>query len=194
MTGVQTCALPIYVFNYTENSNPKAIFELPDSNIDTNTITVSVRPSAGNTQTTVYNQVTEILDVSSTSNVFFLQEGRGGKYQVYFGDGVIGKALTDGSVVTVTYLITNGATPNKADNFVGTAAIGAYTDFTIDVVSVAAGGTIRESVDNIKYSARAQYATQNRLVTVKDYEPYIKSHYPSVDAISVWGEIGRAHV
>lgn len=176
-----------YVFNYVENSNPKSVFVLPDNNIDTTTISVSVTPNVGNTSTQVYNQVTDILDVTSSSNVYFLQESKNGNYEIYFGDGVVGKALNDGAVVTVTYLVTNGVAANQTNGFVAATSIGAYSDIVVDVVDVASGGSTRETVDSIKYSAAAQYATQNRLVTVKDYESYIKSKYPSVDSLSVWG-------
>ena len=180
-------SLVSYVFNYTENSNPKSVFVLPDNNIDTKTISVSVSPNVGNTSTQVYNQVTDILDITSTSNVYFLQESKNGNYEIYFGDGVIGKALNDGAVVTVTYLVTNGVAANQTDGFIAAAPIGAYSDIVIDVVDVASGGATRETVDSIKYSAAAQYATQNRLVTTSDYESYIKSKYPSIDSLSVWG-------
>lgn len=176
-----------YVFNYVENSNPKSVFVLPDNNVDTTTISVSVTPNVGNTSTQVYSQVTDILDVTSESPVYFLQESKNGNYEIYFGDGVVGKALNDGAVVTVTYLVTNGVAANQANGFVAASSIGAYSDIVIDVIDVASGGATRETVDSIKYSAAAQYATQNRLVTVKDYESYIKSKYPSVDSLSVWG-------
>jgi len=180
-------SLVSYVFNYTENSNPKSIFVLPDNNIDTTTISVSVSPNVGNTSTQVYNQVTDILDITSSSEVYFLQESKNGNYEIYFGDGVVGKALNDGAVVTVTYLVTNGVAANQTDGFIAAASIGAYSDIVIDVVDVASGGATRETVDSIKYSAAAQYATQNRLVTTSDYESYIKSKYPSIDSLSVWG-------
>jgi len=176
-----------YVFNYVQNSNPKSVFVLPDNNIDTTTISVSVSPNSGNTSTQVYNQVTDILDVTSETPVYFLQESKNGNYEIYFGDGVVGKALNDGAVVTVTYLVTNGVAANQTNGFVAASSIGSYSDVLVDVVDVASGGATRETVDSIKYSAAAQYATQNRLVTVKDYESYIKSKYPSVDSLSVWG-------
>lgn len=176
-----------YVYSYDESSNPKNIFTIRDTTIDTGTITVSVQPNSGNTASSIYSKVEDILDISSTSEVFFLQEGRNGKYEIYFGDGVVGKKIPDGSFVTISYVVTKGDLSNGANAFIGTQNIGTYSTFTIDVVSVAAGGAINESVDSIKFSAAAQYATQNRLVTVKDYESYIKSKYPSVDSLSVWG-------
>lgn len=176
-----------YTFNYDESANPKSTFTLPDTSIDTSTITVSVRPSESNTSTTVYNKVTDILDVGADSAVFYLQESKGGKYQIYFGNGTVGRKIEDGSVVTVGYLSTNGELANKIDGFGMSSSIGAFTTGTISVVSVAGGGSDRETVDEIKSSSPVQFATQNRLVTKVDYESYIKKNYPSIDSLSVWG-------
>jgi hypothetical protein len=176
-----------YNYNYTELDNPKAIFSIPETTIDTNTITVSVKPNSSNTQYTVYSKATDILEITSASEVFFLQEGRNGRYEIYFGDGVIGKKLNDGAVVTISYLTTNGDLANKADNFTGTSNIDVYSQYSIFVNNVASGGKLRQSVDKIKTGALSQYATQNRLVTTKDYESYILNNYPNIDAISVWG-------
>lgn len=179
--------LVTYNYTYTELDNPKGLFTINDATVDTNSISVSVSPNSSNTQSSIYSKVTDILEITNTSEVFFLQEGRNGNYEIYFGDNVVGKKLPDGAIVSITYLITKGDIANGADAFIGTQNIGTYSDFTIDVVDIAAGGSINESVDSIKYSAQAQYATQNRLVTVKDYESYIKSKYPSIDSLSVWG-------
>ena len=176
-----------YSFTQDESANPKGIFEIPDADVDTNTITVSVRPSSSNSQVTIYNKVTDILDVTSSSEVYFLQEARGGKFKIYFGDNVIGKKINDGAIINITYLSTNGTAADKASSFTVSAAIGSFTNITVDTVSVAAGGTNRETVSEVKYNAVAQFATQNRLVTFKDYESYITKNYPSLDSISVWG-------
>jgi len=184
--------LVTYSFSYNSASNPKQIFTLPDTNIDTDTIKVVVSPSAANTASSVYNNITDILDVAASSEVYFLQENRDGKYQIYFGNDIVGKSIADGSTVAVTYLLTNGTAANKANNFVATATLQdslsvSQTNFTITPVSAASGGAERESVDNIKFSAAAQFSTQNRLVTFKDYESYILNNYPNIDSISVWG-------
>jgi hypothetical protein len=181
-----------YSFIYDQGSNPKQVFTLPDTNIDTTTIKVVVNPSSSNTATATYTKVTDVLDISSTSEVFFLQEERDGNFQIYFGNDVVGKALPDGAIVSVTYLVTAGTEANKANNFVATATVvdslnNGLSDFTITPVSAASGGADRESVDNIKFSAAARFSTQNRLVTFKDYETYILNNYPNIDSISVWG-------
>ena len=184
--------LTTYRFTHNSASNPKQVFTLPDANIDTTTIKVQVAPSSGNTQLTVYNLVSDILDVGVSSEVYYLQENKSGKYQIYFGNNAVGKSLPDGAIVNVTYLRTNGTAANKANNYVATSGISdslaeSITSFVIDPVSPAAGGAVRESVDDIKFGAAAQFTTQNRLVTVKDYESYLKKNYPSIDSLSVWG-------
>lgn len=184
----------LVTYNYTQNvtTNPKQIFTLQDSNIDTTTIKVRVSPSSTSTESSVYNLVSDILDITSSSEVFFLQEGRNGKYEIYFGNNSIGKAIADGSIVSVSYLLTNGTSAIKANNFIATVALSdtlgeSLTNFTITPVSAASGGSERESVDDIKFGSAAQFATQNRLITIKDYESYLKKNYPAVDSISVWG-------
>ena len=184
--------LTTYRFTHNSASNPKQVFTLPDANIDTTTIKVQVAPSSGNTQLTVYNLVSDILDVGVSSEVYYLQENKSGKYQIYFGNDAVGKSLPDGAIVNVTHLRTNGTAANKANNYVATSGISdslaeSITSFVIDPVSPAAGGAERESVDDIKFGAAAQFTTQNRLITTKDYESYLKRNYPSIDSISVWG-------
>jgi len=180
-------SLNTYQFTYNQNSNPKSTFILPDSGIDTSTIKVSVTPNSGNTFTEVYNLATDILDVTVTSSVFFLQEDKNGNYKIYFSDGTIGKALEDGAVITVSYLVSNGTAGNKASDFVPNATINGLTQIAITTSNAAAGGSSRETIDEIKFSAASQFSSQNRLVTFKDYESYIKKNYPNVDSLSVWG-------
>jgi hypothetical protein len=181
-----------YTFVHSESSNPNQIFELPEENIDTQTISVSVSPSVSNTSIEIYDEIKDVTDVKSDSAIFYLQETRSGRYQIYFGDDIIGKSLADGAVVTVTYLVTSGADSNKANNFVATSplqdSIGeSLTNFTIVTNSKANGGSEKETVDSIKYNAPLQFASQNRLVTYRDYEVFIRNSYPNIDSISVWG-------
>ena len=191
--------LPIYegqlvTYSYTHNeaTNPKQVFTLPDNSVDTSTVTVTVQPSATNTEISVYTLASDASNTTTQSQVFYLQEGKAQQYQIYFGDNVIGKKLADGSIVNITYLVTNGDAANKANNFVATETLADslnnnVTDFDITPVSEAAGGAERESVDDIKFAAPLQYTTQNRLVTFSDYEAYITKNYPSVESVSVWG-------
>ena len=181
-----------YSFNHNQTSNPKQTFLLPDNNIDTTTIKVGVSSSPATTNIEIYSLVTDILDIKNDSSVYYLQETKNGQYQIYFGNGIVGKSLPDGSVVLITYLVTNGTSANKANNFVGALTLSdslsqTLTNFTVTPISAAAGGSERETVDSIKFSSTAQFSTQNRLITTKDYESYLTKNYPSIDSISVWG-------
>jgi hypothetical protein len=186
--------LVTYNFNYYEQTNPKQIFKLPEENIDTTTLKVVVLPSVFNSNSSVYSKVGEVLDVNKDSEIYFLQESKDGRYEIYFGDGVIGKKLTDGSLVQVSYLVTNGSLANKANTFIATSSVvdslgEVIPNGSIIVSSVAeaSGGSERQEIDSIKYSAITKYSTQNRLVTYNDYSSYILSNYPNVDSLSVWG-------
>ena len=184
--------LVTYNFSHSEQDNSKQIFTLPEQGVDTTTIKVSVTESSSNSATTTYTRFTELLDVSATSEVFFLQEGRNGLFQIYFGQDIIGKKIPDGAIVSVTYLVSNGTAAQKANGFIARQGLidtlgESITDFTIDIVDNAAGGALRESVDEIRFSAPLQYVTQNRLVTKNDYESYIRRNYPSIDSLSIWG-------
>jgi hypothetical protein len=181
-----------YLFTHEESTNPKQIFTLPDTDIDASTVTVTVQPNSTNTEISVYSLATDASNTQTTSEVFYLQEGKSRQYQIYFGNNIIGKKISDGSIVNVKYLVTNGEIANKANNFVATETLTdslgtVQTDFIINPINAASGGAERESVDEIKFSAPLQFTTQNRLVTYKDYESYIKKNYPAIDSISVWG-------
>jgi hypothetical protein len=177
-----------YSFNYSEQNNPKAIFTLPNDNIDTKTITVTVFNSPSSTEQEVYKYSKDIFNIDGDSAVFFLQEGRNGRYEIYFGDGVLGKKIADNSVVRVNYLTTSGSIANDLNNFIFSSNLTVdFDSIVIDVVQSSSGGSPRESIDSIKYLAKNLYSTQNRLVTTNDYDAYLRAYYPSIRSISVWG-------
>jgi hypothetical protein len=184
--------LTSYRFVQDNQTNQKQLFTLPDQNIDTQTITVTVSPSLGNTQIEVYELVFDVTETTAESKVYFLQESRTGQFEIYFGNDILGKSIPDGGVVTVTYLITNGQDANKANNFVAAQSLidtnsESLTNFVIESVESANGGSDREPIDKIKYGAPLQFASQNRLITYKDYEVFIRNAYPNLDSVSVWG-------
>ena len=187
-------SVPIYEgelvsYNYThsQSSNPTQSFMIQDANIDTSTLEVLVRPSSSNTQVTVYNLASEVINVSQTDPVYFLEESREGKYQIFFGDDVVGKKLPDGAVITLNYLVTNGPIPNGANNFTVTSTLGGFSSISINSTSPASGGALRETVDEIKYAAPLSLTSQNRAVTKNDYVRLIQQKYPAFEAVNVWG-------
>lgn len=174
-----------YSFAYDEDTNPRAVFTLQDKNIDTSSIKVSVRDGENSsTFVETFTKVNDVLDVTDTSSVFFLQESRGQYFQIYFGDGVVGRKLLNGATIYVNYLVTSGPSANKLDSF---TPISNYPSANLNTLSASAGGSERQTVDDIKFTAIAQFPAQNRLVTTKDYESFIKQNFPSINSLTVWG-------
>lgn len=176
-----------YTYRFEASSNPKQLFRIPDNSIDTNTIQIVVQQSESNTSSEIYNLSTDVLTSEPDQPVYYLQEGQDGFYEIYFGDDVIGKSLPDGALVNITYLSTNGAAGNKANNFISSGSVGGYSNITITSVNKAFGGQYRESVDSIKRNAPLQFLSQNRAVTKSDYVRLILEKYPSLQAVNVWG-------
>ena len=178
-------------YNYTVNTtqNPKTLFELPDDNVDTSTLKVVVQQSGSNNYTDIYAISTEKLLLNGSSQVFFLQEGMSGKYEIYFGDGVLGKKLNNGNIVVVDYLATEGTAAAKANSFILMNTVGGYSSSTINPISEATTGAERESIDSIKFQAPKAYAAQQRAVTKDDYITAIQQNKLGIsfDAVSVWG-------
>ena len=95
-------------FKYTvDSADPDQKFIIPNVNADTTTLKVTVQNSSSDTTTQVYNLATGIVGLDDTSKVYFLQESDEGKFEVYFGDGIVGKSLSDGNIVILEYVVTN---------------------------------------------------------------------------------------
>ena len=123
----------------------------------------------------------------STSKVYFTQENEDGYTEVYFGDGSIGVELNDGDIITIQYTMVDLVHANGANTFSLLDNINGFSDSTVVVTSIAAGGAEKESVESIKFKATKFYSSQNRLVTLNDYKAKVSEYYPNADAVAVWG-------
>ncbi len=176
-----------YTFTYDSTSNPEQAFELPDVGVDTASLEVIVQESATSLRSEKYIFAPRATSTSNTSAVFFLDEVRGGKYKVYFGDGVIGKSLTNGNVVIVNYLKTEGAAANKANAFTLVQPVGGFTNAIVYPLVAAAGGSSVESSERVRYAATKAFTSNNRGVTKDDIIALINQNYPYFEAVNVWG-------
>tara|TARA_A200000159_G_scaffold53148_1_gene49158 strand:+ start:785 stop:2686 length:1902 start_codon:yes stop_codon:yes gene_type:complete len=185
--------IPIYEGTYTKNrytvdvKNVDQKFKLTSDRADTTTLKVQVFDSASSSNFATYTLATDITQVSSTSNVYFLQECGDGRFEIYFGDGIVGRALSDNNVVVLSYVVTNKTKANGATNFRTTATISGITDVTTTTVSVASGGAEPESIQSIKLNAPLDYAAQGRAVTPEDYKTIIPKVYANTKSVQVWG-------
>jgi hypothetical protein len=178
-------------FNYTVNNsnNPTSKFQLPESNVDTTTLQVLVQQSSSNSSFETYSKASSFVSLNSGSLVYFLQEGLGGNYEIYFGDNILGKKLVDGNIVRVSYLTTSGTAAAGANNFVLMDTIQGYSTASINGVIAATKGSDRETIDSIKFQAPKAYSAQNRAVSKEDYITAIQQNNLgySFDAVNVWG-------
>lgn len=173
-------------FAYDPVSNPRSEFSLPNDDIDTDTLQVVVQVSSVNTSSTIYILSDDITNSNSNSEVYYLSTTTDNKYKLIFGDGALSKALSNGNIVIVTYLTTDGDPANRANSF-ATGSIGGFSNVAVTSISAAAGGAERETDDSIRFVAPLAYTAQGRAVTARDYETLIRARYPNIQSISVWG-------
>lgn len=162
-------------------------FVIPNASADLSTVVVNVKDSVSSTNSVAYSRSDTILNLSGTDTVYFIKEIDDRLYEIEFGNGIIGKQLSNGNVVEITYFISKKDAPNGARNFTynGSSLFGGTV--TITVSDVAFGGADVEDIDSIRYNAPKMYAAQNRCITTDDYKTYIYSNFPDANAINVWG-------
>ena len=177
--GIDTATLVVYVNNY---------------NVDTNQYESVGR---GN----LYKKVDNILNIDKNSEIYLLQEVQDEKYELLFGDGYFGKKLESGSVITISYIITDGASGNGPGGSSGSEGVFTFSGTianpsgalisvstpTITTENKASNGGEIESIDSIKYYAPRLYSSQYRAVTARDYESIIQQIYPNTESVSVVG-------
>ena len=178
--------LVTFKYTYDVNDSDQKLI-IPSSFTDTSTLKVIVQNSNTDTAQAVYTLAGGYNDVTTDSKVYFIQEGIDGKYEIYFGDGVTGKKLSDGNIVIMEYVVTNQTDSNGASTFSLSGNVGGYTDVTVTTNSNSQGGAKHESNSSIKFNAPLQYGAQNRAVTATDYETLVKSIYPNALSVSAWG-------
>ena len=175
------------------DSLPNEKYIIPNENVDTSTIRVTVESNVIEN----YVPYTNIFDVNKDSRLFLTQEIEDEKYQIIFGDNTLGKKPTDGSIVEVSYIVTNGIDGNDAANFNFSGKLtymvgGVETSIddgvsSLSTLQASENGDSIESIDNIKYLAPRVYASQYRAVTPNDYTSLIPFLYPNIDSVSAYG-------
>jgi hypothetical protein len=178
--------------SYTYQNNAFEQYILPQANVNTDSIKVTVTDSGSTNAAKVYSLNTNMVNLDGTSEVYFLEETRDGFYEVKFGDNILGKRPGNGNTITIEYsYITSGVDVNGATVFEMTGSLNGNTDETITLVTKAVGGAPRETKEAIKFNAPLSFVSQNRAVTPDDYKSIIQNEFGDVDAVSVWG--GESH-
>ena len=192
--GVYTfSSLPVYEGTLINNkytvdtTNADQRFLIKNNLADTTTLKVTVQNSSSDSTTNTYTLATDLADINSSSKVYYLEGAEDQQYEVKFGDGVLGAALSTGNIVTLSYIVTSAEESNGASSFSLSGSIGGFSNVTITTATNSANGSQPESPDSIRFNAPKQYAAQNRTVTTNDYASKVKQIYTNAKSVSVWG-------
>ena len=171
------------------DANPQR-YILPNENIDTTSISVRVQESSADTTVTEFTLATNITQIFSTTPIYFIEEAADSKYEIVFGSGSLGKALRNGNIVIVDYLVCNGEDTNGATVFSVDDLSGVTTSFdsaTVTLNTSARGGRPQETIESIKFNAPRNFQTQNRAVIDNDYQRILLAENPDLQSVIAFG-------
>lgn len=177
-----------------DDSQPNQKYILQNPYIDTSTIRVKVKNTSTDTTSEEYTAIDNITNINSDSQIFLIQEVSDEKYEIFFGDGILGKKLSNNNEITVTYIVTNGRSGNGASNFTFSGVILdnnsaniTQNSGSIIVNEAASNGDEIQSVESVRYYAPRLYSTQYRAVTAADYEAILPSIFPNIESATAYG-------
>ena len=178
-----------YVMDY---SNVTQKFTITDANVDTQSLTVAVSENNG-ADVNEFLLAESLFGVTSNSNVYFLQTDIDGRYQILFGDGVLGRRPLNGATITAEYRACEGAAADGVDTFGIENELGAINNtqiqsgLIITTTLVSSDGAAAENVESIRKNAPRHFQTQERVVTTQDYIDLILANYPDVESVNAYG-------
>ena len=162
-------------------------YQISDDDADTSTLRVLIQANQQSSSFDNYTQFESLINVDSSSRVFYLQENSNEYFEVYFGDGVTGKKPLNNNIVTLDYVFTDGPAANGANSFDMVDNIGGFASTSVVTVTKAAGGVVKETNESIRFNAPLTFTSQNRAVTSDDYRAIIKKEFTNINSISTWG-------
>ena len=173
-----------YEYSWVVANNQK-IFTIPNQGVDTRRMSIQVKQSESDLNWVTYKESSNIIDNNENSTVYFVQEGANQLFEFYFGDDNVGKAIKDGNIIKINYIITEGANGNNLTEFNLIDTLD-YSCVVTTVVPSANGKDI-ESISSIKRYAPMVRNAQGRAVNAEDFESIIKERISQIDSISTWG-------
>ena len=178
-------------------------FQISDADADTSSLRVRVQNNQQSQTFDTYQLFTTLQDVVSDTQVYHLQENSSGFYQIFFGDGIIGKKPVNDNIVSLDYLVTQGIAANGANSFDLVTAFPTLNepDITVTTIINANGGSAAETTESIRFNAPITFQAQDRAVTSQDYAAIIQKNFANIESISTWGgednaipDFGKAYI
>ena len=182
----------LLTYEYIVDTTREQRYIIPNEKVDTQLLSVRIKPNIQSTESDKYNIVQNITAIDSGTRSYFLSEDEDRRYRVSFGDGIVGRELEDGQVVTLEYVTTNGVEANDIQQFSFTGQVidsegREIDDVSLNIRAKSQIGDVQESIKSIKFNAPKYYAAQNRAVTAKDYESLTKIIYPNARFVNAYG-------
>ena len=181
-------------FEVKFQEDPNQRFILDNLNVDISTLIVSVKQNPQDVTATyaVSTLAENVVELGPNDNVYWVNENESGKYELFFGNGRIGKKLTDGTLIKIQYLTTSGSVGNNIDtgftfSDVITTDTSSYELRSISRTSASFGGAEKESSEEIRFTSPKYYEMQNRTVTALDYKYLVQKKYQNIESIKTWG-------
>ena len=184
----------LVTFSYIVNTFAKQTYKVPSEDADISTLVVKVRPNESSTQFDLYSRAETVATVTPTTRSYFLSETEDMRYEIRFGDDSVGRAVKDGEVVDLEYLVTSGTDGNQVSRF---SFIGKVVDnndrsyssanVKLTVKQKSQQGDSAESVESIKYNAPRYYSAQYRAVTAQDYAIITRKIYSNAQSVVAYG-------
>lgn len=180
-----------------EITGDRQVYVVPDADLDLGTVGVQVYDDINSDNFTTYfsaNATTSgniIATVSSTTALYLPLETYNGYWEFNFGvGGVTGVNPTNGQVIRITYLRTNGLDANGASVFTPSSTLSVNNvSYTLNAVTFAKSsfGADKEGTESIRINAPLSYLAQNRFVAAGDYLGIIANGVPGIKSINAWG-------
>ena len=191
-TAVEVKEGKILSKSYTVNSADETQrFIIPNANVDTTTLAVTVQNSSSDSTVFTYTDgnAVEVTTIKGTDKVYFLQEVENQKYEITFGDGAVGKQLSDGNIIFIEYIVTSGTLSNKASAFVASGSVAGLTsaNYVLTLNTAATGGADIQTTESLKFQAPKLYQAQKRATTAGDYKAMLLEQRPDIESIVVYG-------
>jgi hypothetical protein len=168
-------------------ANSTVRYALQANNVDVDTIEVKVTTSNTDNTTVTWSRTLDIYGLTSTSNVFFVQGYSDDRYEVVFGNGVIGRAVSNGNIINIAYVATDGEDGNGLTTFSPSVAVDGYRVSSIVSDAPASGGAEREDLASIKFHGPRHFTTQERAVIDGDFENLVREKFPIVQSVLAYG-------
>ena len=168
-------------------SNTDQRFVLSNKEIDTSSLSIKISTSSTDTSNSEWKTSLTSIGVSGTSNVYYIVPAEGGKYEIQFGDGVLGRQLINGNIIEATYRKCSANASNEANTFTCSDTIQGYSNVATSTISKASGGGFAESNTSIKFNAPKALSIQDRTITVDDYKTILQQQFNDIETLNVYG-------